>query len=208
MLHLYSSLLTTCMGGNEQHGLRDIIDHFAKFKKDITSEYKYNFLLKIYLNQCEKKIKNFSSQKTFMYDVEFYDATLIFTYLDKRIECPIEINIDKLQQLISRRHKKTCDTRNIYKYISKDTIQEYNPNIKGREKGFPVLVLFDNNFEPQIIDGNHKVIRSYINKQHYTEYVHITTRDLYQCFENPAYKFVIKMFRMTAALIGKKYLWR
>lgn len=183
--------------------LMDFIKNYPKFMKTLMLHNLFNFPLKRRLrsfNQLLQKSK-FSFEQSHNILTEYYDATTVFRTNYMLAYCPVEINISRLRKKVINRASKKIDTNKLFDLVPDSTKSEYISGFEFVLKDEPILVLQDKVFDCQIIDGNHRVINNYYNKNNYTNAILLDLSDIFDCIDNNIYKEVVNLFNDIYCII-------
>lgn len=181
-------------------------DNLVKFINDydlmmnhLMDKYKFNIKLRITLIKFKKYlIKNEYCCDLPCNSNEYFSATASFTIdnIGLMVSCPIDINISKMLSKDLSKYIAKIKTSDLFNIIPVSTKANYDEKINcGSTKDLPILLKKDDIFDYQIIDGNHRVIRNYLNGKEYTNVYFINSKEIIDCLDNEIYKRIIFLFK-------------
>jgi len=133
---------------------------------------------------------------------QIYDATIMCLFETIQINCPVSININKLIKKLKHYSTEEINTEYLYKLVHQDVKKEiYQSNTY---QVCPPILLYDDCFGCQLIDGNHRVVSNYRSNQSTTQVVFATGLDLKGCLEFDDFEVIIDVFSKLNSVL-KEY---
>lgn len=177
---------------NINDNLKKFINDFEKLKEYFSEKYPNDVNLKTKLESWQNEIQSYPLDIPENCFCEYYDANIEFEDENILAQCPIDINISKLINKSKAFKVEKFKVSELIILVPDDTKCEYVDLCTKSTN--PILVLYDDVFKPQIIDGNHRVIRAHKNGEQLIPGIHITTSDLKGCFDNKIFELIIEIF--------------
>ncbi len=166
---------------------------FPVFIKSFARRHPFNFKLRKFEKWALLELNKLDFSKCCSgLEDEIYDATIMCVVENVTLCCPISINVTKLIEKIKCNDVSTYYTEDLLMYVHPDVQNELF--IKSQKEKCPPILLQDDCFEMQLIDGNHRVVENYRKGKQTTEAILIKSNDLYGCFEFEDFGNIVKIF--------------
>lgn len=176
---------------------------FPEFLQEIISKHPFSFNLRTFKKWALDAINQLSfAEYNIAENDQIYDATISCVFNGQQLNCPVSINITKLIQKTKDKPKTEFFTKDLYELVHPDVKQEIF-TVSTSHISSPLL-LKDENFYCQLIDGNHRVVANHRNDIKTTYVILINSNDLKDCLEFKDFETIIKVFSKLNTIL-KKY---
>ena len=120
---------------------------------------------------------------------------------DFQVNCPISININKLVNKVKHTPPVEANTANLYDLVHPDVKNELF--LANASQICPPILLYDDCFDHQLIDGNHRVVNNYRIGQSTTKIIVVNSNDLKNCLEFNDFEIIIKIFTELNKILNR-----
>ena len=187
---------------NEMEIINKFKAEFPTFIQKTITKHPFNFKLRKYKKWALNQINNLSFvEYNSAKEDQIYDATIMCIFEDFQVNCPISININKLVNKVKHTPPVEANTANLYDLVHPDVKNELF--LANASQICPPILLYDDCFDHQLIDGNHRVVNNYRIGQSTTKIIVVNSNDLKNCLEFNDFEIIIKIFTELNKILNR-----